>query len=112
MNITKRLKVGGESLLFMTIISMVLIAFRVISSGDQTTGVQLIFSALLFFIFMWLGWIQPKITGVGLILLGSLVVFFFGKLANNPNAWKLLGVPFLISGLLFLGAGWEFHQNS
>ena len=109
MNIARRLKVSAETLLGITVLTMIIVAGRVISLGDRT-GVQLFLSAILIVIFMWLGWIQPKAAGIGLVLLGLFVITIFGKLAPNPEAWKLLGVPLLIAGLLFFGAGWNFQQ--
>lgn len=111
MNITKRLKVAAEILLAITVIIMIIVAVKVISLGDQV-GFQLSACAVLMVIFMWLGWLQPKLTGIGLTFLGLFVITIFGSLATNPSAWRLLGSPLLISGLLLLGAGWEFHQTT
>ena len=110
MNIAQRLKVSAEILLFITVIIMIMVAIKVISLGDQIR-VQLLLSTTFFVLFMWLGWIHPKATGISLICLGLFVITFFGNLASDPFAWRLFGSPLLITGFLFLGAGWEFHQT-
>lgn len=113
MNIATRLKVSAEILLSITVIIMIIVAIKVISSGDSL-GIQVLLSISFFLMFMWLGWIQPRITGIGLMLLGYVVIAFFGSFATspiNPIEWKILGVPILISGLLFLGASMKFHHT-
>ena len=69
-NIAKRLKVSAEILLAITVIIMIIVAIKVISLGDPIR-LQLLLSTIFFVLFMWLGWIQPKVTGIGLICLGA-----------------------------------------
>ena len=109
MSIVTRLKVGAEILLSITIIIMIIVAIKVISLGSSI-GTQLLLTTVFFVMFMWLGWIQPKATGIALIVLGSIMLLFFSNLASNPESWNLFGSPILVAGLLFLGAGWEFQQ--
>ncbi len=109
MKIANGLKVSAEIILGVSIVTMTILAFKMMGRGEQT-GIQLLLSAVMFLLFMWLGWIQPKATGIGLIFLGLLVIIFFGNYADDPSAWKLMGSPFLIAGSLFLGADWKLRH--
>jgi hypothetical protein len=60
---------------------------------------------------MWLGWARPLETGFALVLLGIIVIIFFGNVMNNPLAWTMMGSSVLITGALFLRAGWKFEQT-
>ena len=110
MNIGKRLKVSAEILLGSTVIIMIIVTIKILSQGNRT-GTQLLLPSIFFVMFMWLGWMQPKLTGMGLIFLGLLAILLFGTLATDPFYWRLLGTPIFIAGLLFLGAGWNFHKS-
>ena len=109
MSIVNRLKVIAEILLSITIIIMIIVAGKVISLGISI-GVQILLSTLFFVMFMWLGWLQPKPTGIALIFLGSLILILFGNMVLKPDIWRWFGIPILIAGFLFLGAGWKFHK--
>lgn len=111
MNIATRLKVGAEILLSITVIIMIIVATKVISLGEPT-GLQLLLSTVFFVMFMWLGWIHPKATGMGLIAIGLIAVAFFGSWASDPNSWRWFGSPILLAGLLFFGAGLEHFQTT
>lgn len=103
MNIAKRLKVSAEIVLILNVFILIIIAAHEISPGN-TLRVQILLSSLFFVMFMWLGWLHPKPTGVALIVLGA-VSIFFTVYSGTYILWILFGVLTFVAGLLFLITG-------
>ena len=109
MKFVNGLKVCAEILLGGTILVMLSLSINEVSMGDLE-AIQLLVSCALFVMYMWLGWIQPLEAGFGLAVLGIFVVTFFGSVMLDSFSWLVIGAPTLITGLLFLGAGWKFRR--
>jgi len=110
MKLTNGLKIGAEILLGATLTTLLIASLRE-TVIDDYVGIGLLVPAAVFAIFMWLGWIKPSETGLALVLLGTIVIVFFGNIADSPITWPMIGGSTLVAGLLLLGAGWKFHQN-
>ena len=109
MKLPNGLKIGAEVLLGATIIIMLYICINEISTGNQA-GMLFLLPLAIFVVFMWLGWIRPLETGVGLALLGIIVFTFPENIVIDSIAWRTIGAPTLITGFLLLGSGWKFRE--
>jgi hypothetical protein len=110
MKLAKNLKIGAETLLIANVVIMLYVSIKEIMAGNRI-GIGLLVPIVIFAIFMWLGWARPLETGFALVLLGIIVIIFFGNVMNNPLAWTMMGSSVLITGALFLRAGWKFEQT-
>jgi hypothetical protein len=109
MKLAKYLIISAETLLIANVIIMINVSIKEIVAGNRI-GIGLLVPIAIFAIFMWLGWTRPSETGLALVLLGALVIIFFGNVMNDPFAWMMMGSSVLITGSLFLGAGWKSGQ--
>ena len=103
MNSAKRLKVSAEIALALNVFILIITATQGISLGN-TLRVQILLSSLFFVMFMWLGWLHPKPTGIALIVLGA-IFFFFAAFTGTYIFWSLFGVITIVAGFLFLITG-------
>lgn len=110
MKLTYKLKIGAEILLGATFVILLIVSMEDRIAGDYAS-IGLLVPAVVFAIFMWLGWIKPLETGLALVLLGAVVIIFFGNTINSPVAWFMMGGSTLVAGFLLLRAGWKLHQN-
>jgi hypothetical protein len=109
MKLAKNLKIGAETLLIANVVIMLYVSVKEIMASNRF-GFGLLVPIVIFAIFMWLGWARPLETGFALVLLGIIVIIFFGNVMNDPLAWTMMGSSVLITGSLFLGAGWKSGQ--
>lgn len=100
MNSAKRFKVSAEIVLTLNVFILITTAAYGISLGN-TLRVQILLSSLFFVMFMWLGWLHPKPTGIALIVLGT-IFFLFTAFTGAYIFWILFGVLTIIAGFLFL----------
>ena len=103
MNSAKGLKVSAEIVLTLNIFFLIITAAHEISLGNSLR-VQILLSSLFFVIFMWLGWLHPKPTGIALIVLGAIILFFI-TFTGTYMFWILFGVLIIVAGFLFLITG-------
>jgi len=100
---THQTKLIAETCLGIVAIVTGFLSIYDISIGDRS-GWQLLLSIPFFLLLMWLGWLQPAETGVGLIVLGVFTIAFLGYRMFFPVSLMASAGLILCSGIMFLFA--------
>jgi hypothetical protein len=103
-----QLKLAALILPGLTIAILLLFAVGETAGGDWS-GLGHLLQALPIALLMWLGWKRPVWGGVFLVLLSLVAAHSFaGDLRGSEwlPPFLIFVAPMLLSGLMFLGAGW------
>jgi hypothetical protein len=80
------------------------------TAGGDASGLGHLVPVVLIGLLIWLGWKNPLVGGISLILLAFASASLYSDALSRPGSWLapfLIAVaPLLLAGLLLLGAAW------